>query len=93
MIRLLLESTHPLAVIPCDHERIAADICQETEEWHTVLSLPDEAALVQLLTDLGDRCTLYLRAREPYWPPAIPSLCLHCHNEPDHRVRITVEDT
>lgn len=91
-MRFILESTIPIPTIPCAFTREAVWLCGETQEWFTIIDL-DEVQLAQFLADINDRATIYLRARPTYYPPSIPLVCLHIHNEHPHRTRITIEDT
>lgn len=91
-MRFILESSTPITHFIGHLERHAIAVAQDVQEWVSVIDLPDDMALVDFLAAVGDRCSIYIRTREPYWPEAIPLVCIHVHNEPEHRVRITVED-
>lgn len=90
-MRFILESDQPLTQV-LDLERLCVNAAADIEVWFSVITFADESALVQFLADVDDRCTIYIRHREPYWPSTVPVLCIHVHNGPIERVRISVED-
>lgn len=90
-MRFLLESDQPLTQT-LDLERLCVVIGGD-EVWFSFVSFATEAQLVEFLRLMDDKCTIYIRDREVFWPPVIPVLCIHVHNGPLERVRIHVEDS
>lgn len=91
-MRFILQSSEPITQHIGHLERHAVTVASDVQEWISVIDIPDDAALVAFLVAVEDKCTLYIPNRQPYWPDAIPLVCIHVHNEPLHRARITVED-
>lgn len=95
-LRLIVEHMAAgLLLIPgYDCQRVCTHMDGDTEEWVTVVELPDLAALAGLIRALSPHtCKLYDAPHRwgPHWPPALRLLFLEVDDEMGRKEVVTWE--